>query len=247
MKGISLKRDIMTTSYACTCSSDTTRLLVALGANIRATDKNKDTPLHHAAANLNYGATKVLIDAGAPIEAKNNDVRQCMCVLQCVAKQCQIHAHTLSQGKTPYDLAMENQNVYDMDQLLMARQKRSPQGVLEYFTRDPVSVPFVCVFNVHMLVCMLKHKPMRPLLCINNYDRGIVCHYLVYISVLHSMCLLKISAYSTLLQTFCWWLMMFFSILVLGVIGWLGVYCPNWWSYFIASTLLGAVVRKFLM
>ena len=168
MKGISLKRDIMTTSYACTCSSDTTRLLVALGANIRATDKNKDTPLHHAAANLNYGATKVLIDAGAPIEVKNNDVRSCMCVLQCVAKQCHIHAHTHShsQGKTPYDLAMENQNVYDMDQLLMARQKRSPQGVLEYFTRDPVSVPFVCVFNVHVLVC--RDPVSVPFVCVFN-------------------------------------------------------------------------------
>ena len=40
-----------------------------------AVDKNNDSALHHAAANLNYFATKVLADAGAPLETKNKEVK----------------------------------------------------------------------------------------------------------------------------------------------------------------------------
>ncbi len=39
-----------------------------------AKDNNNDSALHHAAANLNYLATKVLSEAGAPLEEKNKEV-----------------------------------------------------------------------------------------------------------------------------------------------------------------------------
>ena len=39
-----------------------------------ATDKNGNTALHHAATNLNFVATRVLIEAGSPLEVKNKDV-----------------------------------------------------------------------------------------------------------------------------------------------------------------------------
>ena len=43
------------------------------------------------------------------------------------------------QGKTAYDLAMENQNSYGMDTILMGRQKTDPQNMWEYLTRSRVS------------------------------------------------------------------------------------------------------------
>ena len=39
-----------------------------------AVDRDGNTALHHAAVNLNFVATRVLIDAGAPLEQKNKDV-----------------------------------------------------------------------------------------------------------------------------------------------------------------------------
>ena len=39
-----------------------------------AKDNNNDSALHHASANLNYLATKVLSEAGAPLEEKNKEV-----------------------------------------------------------------------------------------------------------------------------------------------------------------------------
>ena len=56
-------------------SFETTRLLVSLGSDVRSRDKHGNTALHHSATNLNYAATKVLLDANAPVEVKNNDVR----------------------------------------------------------------------------------------------------------------------------------------------------------------------------
>ena len=52
------------------------------------------------------------------------------------------HTHTYThtqQGKTAYDLAMENQNSYGMDTILMGRQKTDPQNMWEYLTRSRVS------------------------------------------------------------------------------------------------------------
>ena len=49
--------------------------MVSLGANIRALDKKNMTALHYSATNLNYAATKVLLDSNAPVDIKNNDVR----------------------------------------------------------------------------------------------------------------------------------------------------------------------------
>ncbi len=40
-----------------------------------AKDNNSDTALHHAASQLNYVATKVLVETGAPLEEKNKEVR----------------------------------------------------------------------------------------------------------------------------------------------------------------------------
>jgi ankyrin repeat protein len=48
---------------------------VSLGANTRAVDNKNNTALHFSATNLNYPATKVLIDSNAPVDVKNNDVR----------------------------------------------------------------------------------------------------------------------------------------------------------------------------
>lgn len=45
----------------------------------------------------------------------------------------------LLQDKTPYDLAVENKNMYDAELILMARQKTNPRGLKEYLTRSPVS------------------------------------------------------------------------------------------------------------
>ena len=59
---------------ACTCSFDTTRLLVSLGASVRAMDGKNNTALHYSATNLNYPATKVLLDSNAPVDIRNNDV-----------------------------------------------------------------------------------------------------------------------------------------------------------------------------
>ena len=66
---------IMLNSLSLVGSFDTTRLLVSLGADIRAVDSHNNTALHHSATNLNYLATKVLLDSNAPVEVKNNDVR----------------------------------------------------------------------------------------------------------------------------------------------------------------------------
>jgi hypothetical protein len=44
----------------------------------------------------------------------------------------------LPQGKTPYDLAMANQNTFAMDRILIARQKRFPRGIKEYLLKDVV-------------------------------------------------------------------------------------------------------------
>ena len=43
------------------------------------------------------------------------------------------------QGKTPYDLAIENKNTYDAEMILLAQQKTNPQGIREHLTRNPVS------------------------------------------------------------------------------------------------------------
>ena len=43
------------------------------------------------------------------------------------------------QDKIPYDLAIENKNMYDAELILLARQKTSPRGLKEYLTRSPVS------------------------------------------------------------------------------------------------------------
>jgi len=48
--------------------------------------------------------------------------------------------HTHLQGKTAYNLAMENQNRYGMDIILMGRQKTEPQNMWEYITRNRVSL-----------------------------------------------------------------------------------------------------------
>ena len=47
---------------------------MSFGADMVAKDNNNDSALHHAAANLNYLATKVLSEAGAPLEEKNKEV-----------------------------------------------------------------------------------------------------------------------------------------------------------------------------
>ena len=39
-----------------------------------AVDKDGNCALHHAASNLNYAATRVLLEAGSPLEIKNKDV-----------------------------------------------------------------------------------------------------------------------------------------------------------------------------
>ena len=44
----------------------------------------------------------------------------------------------LSQGKTAYDLAVENHNTYAMDTITMGRSKRSPALLWEMVTRQPV-------------------------------------------------------------------------------------------------------------
>ena len=62
------------------CSFDTTRLLVSLGADIRAVDNHSNMALHHSATNLNYPATKVLLDSNAPVDVKNNDVRMMLLI-----------------------------------------------------------------------------------------------------------------------------------------------------------------------
>ncbi len=40
--------------------------------------------------------------------------------------------------------------------------------------------------------------------------------------------------------------MLFFPFLFLGVMAWVGVVAPNWWSYWILTTLLGLATRKFV-
>ena len=43
---------------------------------MRAVDDLKNTALHYSATNLNYAATKVLIESNAPVEVKNSEVRE---------------------------------------------------------------------------------------------------------------------------------------------------------------------------
>ena len=57
------------------CSVYTIRLLVALGADLRAVDLNNNTVLHYSALNHNFAATKVLLNYNAPVDIQNNDVR----------------------------------------------------------------------------------------------------------------------------------------------------------------------------
>ena len=59
-------------------SFETVRLLASLGADLTLKDKSGNSALHHASMNLNFVATKVLIDAGAQLDAVNNDVRHRM-------------------------------------------------------------------------------------------------------------------------------------------------------------------------
>ncbi len=33
----------------------------------------------------------------------------------------------------------------------------------------------------------------------------------------------------------------------LGVFGYIGVLCPNWWTYLIATTIFGWVMKRFIM
>lgn len=47
---------------------------MSLGADVVAKDNNSDSALHHAASHLNYVATKVLVETGAPLEEKNKEV-----------------------------------------------------------------------------------------------------------------------------------------------------------------------------
>ena len=49
------------------------------------------------------------------------------------------HFFVFLQGKTPYDLAVENKNTYDAEMILLAQQKTNPQGIREHLTRNPVS------------------------------------------------------------------------------------------------------------
>lgn len=140
-------------------SADPTRLLISLGSDLHAVDNNNNNALHHAAESCNYYAVQLLVDAGAPLNNKNKD------------------------NKTAHDLAMENQNRYGMDVISTGSQKRRPQGILQYLTRQP---------------------------------------------------------------RVAWWIQFFGPAVMLGLLGYMGVLCPNWWSYLLATTLLGAIFRKFV-
>lgn len=49
-----------------------------------------------------------------------------------------------------------------------------------------------------------------------------------------------------LTQRFVWWLMLLYPIGFIGLMAWLGVVCPNWWSYWIVTSLVGLITRKFV-
>ena len=59
----------------CVCSFETVRLLTSLGADMTLVDNDGNSALHHASSNLNFVATRVLIDAGSPLNVVNKDVR----------------------------------------------------------------------------------------------------------------------------------------------------------------------------
>ena len=40
--------------------------------------------------------------------------------------------------------------------------------------------------------------------------------------------------------------MLLYPIAFIGVMAWLGVVCPNWWSYWIITSIVGLITRKFV-
>ena len=54
-------------------SLEITNILLAFGADVRATDKYGDTPLHTAVYYCNPDTVKALLAHGAPVNAKNNE------------------------------------------------------------------------------------------------------------------------------------------------------------------------------
>jgi hypothetical protein len=40
--------------------------------------------------------------------------------------------------------------------------------------------------------------------------------------------------------------MLLYPVVFLGVMAWLGVVAPNWWSYWILTSVVGVITRKFV-
>ncbi len=69
----------------------------------------------------------------------------CMHTHTCTHTHTHTHAHTHAyththtQGKTPHDLALENQNKHAIEAITMWRKKREPRNLWEHISRNPVS------------------------------------------------------------------------------------------------------------
>ncbi|XP_003387518.1 PREDICTED: palmitoyltransferase ZDHHC17-like [Amphimedon queenslandica] len=44
-----------------------------------------------------------------------------------------------------------------------------------------------------------------------------------------------------------WWLMLLFPGVLVGLMGYLGVICPNWWSYIISTSICSWIVKQFVL
>lgn len=102
---------------------DMTRLLVNMGASLSVVDIDNNTALHHAAQANNILSMKVLIESGAQLHSVNKD------------------------DKTPYMLAVENQNKYGISLLSEKQKKNSPKNLWEYVTKNPRINWWVCFWT----------------------------------------------------------------------------------------------------